>query len=203
MKTTKLFIGVALVAFLGFQATAQPTEKNQEVKKIVKTITIDDDGNTTIDSTIVYEGEDVDVFVHRMPANYRGGRQGFGQGQKGQSGKRPMSYCFQFDKMNEDSTQMMGMGCPNGNMRVFDFNSEDFNPQDFHGKRMMMMNRCENRGMQNQRQRMHNRQRGNGIDLNSPDIISFERETLKDGKEKITIIREKPEMPKKPEKENK
>lgn len=36
------------------------------------------------------------------------------------------------------------------------------------------------------------KQRGNVIDLSDPGIISFEKKELKDGKEKITIVREKP-----------
>ncbi|MCK3682524.1 hypothetical protein [Maribellus sp. YY47] len=39
---------------------------------------------------------------------------------------------------------------------------------------------------------MRDHQKGNVIDLSDPGIISFEKKELKDGKEKITIIREKP-----------
>lgn len=39
---------------------------------------------------------------------------------------------------------------------------------------------------------IRDRKKGNVIDLSDPGIISFEKKELKDGKEKITIIREKP-----------
>ncbi len=46
-----------------------------------------------------------------------------------------------------------------------------------HAPKMMMM-------------KMHNQ--GNVIDLSDPGIISYEKKDLKDGKEKITIVRKKP-----------
>lgn len=82
-----------------------------------------------------------------------------------------------------DSSKVWVMKGPKGNMKEYRFRTGDMSMPHL----MMLNDEDFDRPLQIRKE--IGRHPSNLIDLNDPAIVSFEKETLKNGNEKITIIR--------------
>lgn len=208
MKTTKQIMALALFLITASWALAQ----NDSVKtqRIIKTVEIAPDGTTTVDSVVIDLDGNFRGFYGPRHGNF--GQQPYrqfrmqGPGRKGMmwSNTEDFEYEITVDESG-DSTKVFVMKTPCGLTR--EFTSEGNFPQG----RMGAMNQGGNQGYGMQkgygnhrangnRQAYGNRRQAaapgrqvqsNHINLNDPKVKSFEKEVLKNGDEKITIIREK------------
>lgn len=200
-------MALALILFTAGWASAQ----NDSVKtqRIIKTVQIAADGSTTVDSVVVELDGNFRGFYGPRYAN--GGQQAYrqfrmqGHGGRGMmwSNAEEIDYEITVDE-NGDSTRVIVMKTPCGLTREFT-DTEDFprsrmginqRGNQGYGMQKAYANQRPNGNRQaygNRRQRAtQGRQfQGNQINLNDPDIKSFEKEILKNGDEKITIIRER------------
>lgn len=197
-------MALALILLTAGWASAQ----NDSVKTqgIIKTIQIAADGTTTVDSLVLDLDDNFRGFYGPRHAN--GGQQSFrqfkmqGPGGRGMmwSNAEEIDYEITVDE-NGDSTRIIVMKTPCGLTREF---TEGFaypqgrmaaasgrSNRDFTNQRQQRNGNRRANAYRNQQQAPSPRFQGNMINLNDPDIKSFEKEILKNGDEKITIIRER------------
>ena len=93
------------------------------------------------------------------------------------SGSKIISFFCDEDSAGQYKVKMIASGDDKELMEWTSKGGNNLMGAPFAGPKMMMMRSSAN---------------GNVIDLSDPGIISFEKKELKDGREKITIIREKP-----------
>lgn len=187
MKTLIYALGILIAMLLTNLTFGEESDSSRVVKKIIKTIEINDDGKTTID-TIVYENNEIDVlmnndfdFITKGMHHKKGAKK---HAMKQWADDHEMEYNITVET-DGDSSKVIVMKCPRGferemncnrdfyrNQKAFKFNNNDF---------PAMQQRRENKRLY----------QSNTIDLNDTDIISFEKEETKNGNEKITIIRKK------------
>jgi hypothetical protein len=217
---TLIYVLPLLGALLASMLTkASEGDSTKVEKRIVKTITITDGETMVIDSVISFEGDnvtvDVDTFecnrpfpdFHRRFNRSRGNRMGFWNGDI----EKEIEMLVETDG---DSTEIMVIKTPCGKVRKIVMDGDEGLP----GQRRMFKYRFDDDA-----EWMPGQGRGHGrffyggpdidvqdvptppglhmyrnrqksmIDLNDPDIISFERKEQKNGTEKITIIRKNKE----------
>jgi len=209
MKTvlkTFLFSAAALLTVSTMAQTIdeQKTEENT-VKKHIKIAKVEDGVTMKIDTVITGNGDDMAWFGDGEFDDF------FEEGKRGMPPHFPDSllrdkmkrFRFEFnDDQDGRHPRMRMFAGPDDKeiMREFEFKDDDStrhmiimhgdNEDCNFGSRMAPQLR---RPQQPQRiERMMRRQNQNLIDLNDPDIISFERKELRGGREKIEIIRKKP-----------
>ena len=173
MKSILSVIGIFGLAVLFTSAisileTPQDPPKVKKVEKHFKMVMVDDDGARTELDTIL-EGDDVFIWNgdtiggdHKMKWISKG------------------DYNINVDESGDKKIIIMKSGTE-GEHKVMMFSGDEGDNEMIfgapHAPKVMMM-------------KMHNQE--NVIDLSDSGIISYEKKDLKDGKEKITIIREKP-----------
>lgn len=193
MKTLHLIIAIVLASALANKVLAITNDSTQVDKKIVKKIIVsDEEGEITTDSTFIYEGDHVKVIVKTSADSESGDKtiHKFIQHSNGKS----MAWTD-----TDDLTFDINVETDGDSSKVFIIKRKEGMPDQFHInnglKHMpnMMMLTDETFKLPNPSFTHMNSAQSNQIDLNSPDIVSFERETLKNGNEKITIIRKKDE----------
>ena len=181
-----ILFGMSLVSNIN----AAENDSTKVEKKIVKTIVINDDGTTTIDSTFIYDGDKVKVLVKTLTDSLPLDITAHHAIMKAFNGKS-ISWTdgdeLNYDVTVEtdgDSSKVWVMKSPKGKIKEFRFENDDvsmpphmmvFDDEDFDTP------------LHIRKEILH--KTSNMIDLNDPDIVSFEKETLKNGNEKITIIR--------------
>ncbi|MBN1927592.1 MAG: hypothetical protein JW798_17290 [Prolixibacteraceae bacterium] len=208
-------LGAMLASMLTNAAEGDSTKVE---KKIVKTITITDGKTVVIDSVLTFEGDniivEVDTFKGCVP---------FGMGPhhiKMMKTRGKGNWTALEDKEIEmmvetdgDSTQVLVFETPHGKVKKIIMDGEEL---PMH-KRMMKFRYGEDEDFEwvpGPKHKMFfygdqdisipdvpmppsapgfRNNAKNLIDLNDPDIISFEKKEQKDGTEKITIIRKKKE----------
>lgn len=208
MKRVLSIIGVSALAILftsaiSIRETPQDPPRGKKGKKHIKMVKVDDDGKKMEVDTVVAVDE---VFV------WNGDTIGAANKIKWVSKEDfdfDMDYDFDFDVEADGEGNVFVFKSGEGSAhKVMRFNAEGDSAKQirmkiitdgdheeimkWHGKggkemiiaaphmtRAPKMIRMEKKG-------------GNVIDLSDPGIISFEKKELKDGKEKITIVREKP-----------
>lgn len=185
MKTLTLFLAVTMAITMVKLASANDGDSTRVITKIVK---ITDNGKTIVDTTIIISDEDIHPFME----NFGGLNTPMMKYRKFNAPKgKTMVWTNDEEQEYEvaiesdgDSSNVVVMRKPGKQFREFKF---DGDPMKEH--RMMMWHEGNIDDMPDFRrikqQNMHS------IDLNDPNIISFEREQTKDGNEKITIIRKK------------
>lgn len=203
MKTTKQMMALVLILLTAGWASAQ----NDSVKtqRIIKTVQIAPDGSTTVDSVVVDLDGNFRGFNGPRRANT--GQQAYrqfslqGPGGRGMmwSNAEEIDYEITVDE-NGDSTRVIVMKTPCGLTREFadiqgraGFNqrgNQRYNNQKGYGNDRRYGKRQLD-GYRRQAAAPGRQFQGNQINLNDPDIKSFEKEILKNGDEKITIIRER------------
>ncbi|NOR73764.1 MAG: hypothetical protein GQ525_01260 [Draconibacterium sp.] len=179
MKSILSIIGIFGLAVLFTSAisileTPQDPPKGKKVEKHIKMVTVDDDGTRTELDTVL-EGDN--VFI------WNGDTIGGEHEMKWVSGG---DYNINVEESGDRKVIIMKSGTE-GEHKVMMFSGDEGDNEMIfgaphmagspHAPKVMMM-------------KMHNQ--GNVIDLSDPGIISYEKKDLKDGKEKITIIRNKP-----------
>lgn len=189
MRTLHLILPVLLVTLLASTLKAADDDSTKVEKKIVKTIVITDDGKTTTDSTFVYDGDEVKVLVRTLCDSFP-----MHKGMRHRVITKPggnAMFWSDDDEVNYnvtvetdgDSSKVWVMKGPKGKMKEYRFKSGDI-PREH----MMMFDDSDFPEALQIRKEIR-QQKSGLIDLNDPDIVSFEKETLKNGNEKITIIR--------------
>ncbi len=182
MKALIVIAGVALATILSANVMAQ--EANEEIKTIEKKITITDDGKRIIETTI-----DGETTVDTLAITGRRGPRkvrmeminddfpiSWGEAQK-------MDFDLEIDG---DSSNVFVIKHLGGFEEYRFTGATGFGKKhNVHVRDLRGDFRSSGRPMLD----IHNKRL---IDLNDPRITSFERETLKDGSEKITIIRKAP-----------
>jgi hypothetical protein len=193
MKTIASFLIITMAMLTINRASAGEADTTKVQKKIVKTIQIAEDGKTVVDSTTVYDGDKVEVFVNShdrkkwvdatmngrfedCPNNVMYWRHGVPNDlelelEHAEGADSVNVMMFKHKRGNGEPCPMGDMGNGPCHKRIGHLNGMPFPPEH-----TMMM-----------------RHRDNMIDLNDPDIISFEKTVNKDGQEKIVIIRKKRE----------
>lgn len=187
MRTIQFLLAFLIVMLMVNLAQANDVDSTKIQKKIVKTILVNDDGKTVTDSTFVYEGDDVKVFVSHKCENFPGHGM-MKHRMMGTSGKGMNWSSFdneEFEMILEaegDSSNVTIIKRPERMVKEFRFKHDEMGPWQ-----MRFLHGDED----HQVERFYQQRRGekNLIDLNDPDVISFEKEILKNGNEKITIIR--------------
>lgn len=186
MKTLAVILGVTLAMGLSSNVIAQNKAK-EEVKTIEKRITITDDGKRIIETTINGETS-IDTLMlgerMKMPGKMH---------MRMKDKNFPMCLGEDMDldvEFDGDSSRIFVIKRPGG-IEEYKFMGEPglgrkhkVFVKDLRGEGLP----CEMPVHQRRGQHMNRRL----IDLNDPNITSFERETLKDGSEKIVIIRKTP-----------
>ena len=183
MKTLTLILAVTLATFMVNYASAN---EGDSIRVITKTVKIIDDGKTVVDTTIIYTDEDGNCIIngprHIMKHHKMTGTNGHTMIWNDDN-EQEYEVTVETDG---DSTRLITMRKPGNFTKEFRF---DGNPVKQH--RIMMFNDDDFGPFPDVKAlNMHNK---NLIDLNDPDIVSFEREETKNGNEKITIIRKKAE----------
>ncbi|MCF8360623.1 MAG: hypothetical protein K9H26_17855 [Prolixibacteraceae bacterium] len=212
MRTLIYALALAGALLASMLTKAAENDSTKVEKKIVKTITITDGETMVIDSVITFEGEnitlDVDTFecnrpfpnFHRRFNRNSGNHMGYWNGDI----EREIEMLVETDG---DSTEIMVIKTPGGKVRKIVMDRDE----DLRGQRRMYKYRIDDDAewMPGQGRghgrffhggpdvptppgvHMYRNRQNNMIDLNDPDIISFEKKEIKGGKEKITIIRNK------------
>lgn len=172
MKTL-IYLMSLLSAILFTNSTfGEESDSSKVVKKIIKTIEINDNGKTLID-TIIYDCNGMDVLIDNDLKHFHE--------HMIEMGKYPMKkmwlnnnnekeYEITFNDQGDSSKIIVINSTTNAKEHMFDCKNYT-HASNFHKRNISKNN--------------------NLIDLNDPEIVSFERETTKNGNEKITIIRKK------------
>lgn len=186
MKTIVSMVAAALITMLATnEVLANEADSVKVENKVTKTIRIEKDGKTIVDTTFVGHGNGFRPF---MDENFRGNRMGmrnrggFGRGEgKGRNMPQFGGMRHMMPELGEgDSAKEMGFRGPRMGFGAFDMprrGGDNFMPHR-QGSRQFAQMGPKMKGK-------------NGIDLNDPRIVSLERTTTKDGDEKIVIIRKK------------
>ncbi len=193
MKTTTSILVLALAMLIINQVWASEADTTKIERKIVKTIQVSDDGKTVVDSTTVYDGDKVEVFVNSGTRKQWMGKMG-----KGHFAPCPNDVMIWGQQHHEEIDLALEHADGVDSAKVFVFKHKRGNGTSCPlGERYIGPGnkRLDHfRGIpftQEHRLLMH--QREQLIDLNDPDIISFEKSEIKNGQEKIVIIRKKNE----------
>jgi hypothetical protein len=194
MRALTFFIALALTAVFSNKVNAEEADSSKIEKVIVKTITVSKDGKVTTKTTV--NGKEVDGEKTPIPGMGQFHMDIFG----GDEDFPPMDdmdwagkdFGFSIEGQ-DDSTKVFVMRTPHGTEKFemkcpmmmqmekdFPFGQDSDNPS---GPDMPQV----------PDHRVVKPHTGNVIDLNDPNIVSFQRETTKDGNEKITIVRKKQE----------
>lgn len=212
MKRNLFFVGTLLLSFIflssfSLRENPQDPPRGKKSEKHIKLVTVDDDGkkmelDTVIegDNVFVWNGdtiggkkdlkwisEDDMDFDFDMDIDVKESADGKMIIMKSGKGGAPMIREF---KMDGDSNKIVRVRVkkdgPQGDHDIMMWNNKAGNKMLFHGPEIS--------GMPNPHKMMimKSQNRGNVIDLSDPGIISYDKKELKDGKEKITIIRNKP-----------
>lgn len=203
---------VVLSAF-SLRENPQDPPRGKKVKKQIKMVKVDEDGNKIQIDTVI---EHNDVVVINGDTIVSG--KGFTWSAL-EDMDIDMDFDFDFEDLGEKKVVIM-KGGKMGHPEIHEFFSEGDSSNVFHirinkdgehderdvmiwhdkdGEKMFM-----HPGKAPRAPRLFHIQEprsGNVIDLSDPGIISFEKKELKNGKEKITIVREKPSDDKSLEKE--
>lgn len=199
---------LALAVLISMAFTIDTNAQEKKTERHIKMVRVDDQGNKTEIDTVI-KGDD--VFV------WQGDTIGGGKELKWVAKEGDFDFDFDTDmkmgiKMDEDENgnvfilksgdkkapvfittegdslkkeyrvKVVGVG-EHGDHDVLMWNEKDHNkimigaPHGAHPGNVMFIGE----------------KKGNVIDLSDPGIISFEKKELKDGREKITIVREKPD----------
>ena len=186
MKTLTLILAITVAMLMANLTSASEGDSTHVVTKIVKVI---DNGKTIVDTTIVYTDDDMDNFFmdNLTGTNMRMIKHRKVMAPKGHA----MMWTNDDDQEYEvtiesdgDSSNVVVMRQPGNKVKEFRFDGAPiknhkmmiFNDEDFG----------ELPGIKSLK-----KQHQNLIDLNDPNIISFEKVQTKDGNEKITIVRKK------------
>ena len=208
MKSIISSIGIVTLACFAFsfftlKAVAQEDTKNKKTERHIKMVKVDEDGNkveldTIIegDNIFVWEGDtiggkelkwvsedDFDFdFTTEMDIDVE--ETGDGKVIVMKSGKSGAPVIREF-KVEGDSSKTFRMKVIKegeaGEHDVMIWNGKDDNEMIFHAPQVPQIMRIEKQTS------------GNVIDLSDPGIISYDKKELRDGREKITIIRNKPD----------
>ncbi len=209
MKTvlkTFLFSAAALLTVSTMAQTTdeQKTEENT-IKKHIKIVKVEDGVTTKIDTVITGNGDDMTWFGDGEFEDFlEDGRGGMPRHFPDSLMRNKMKrFRFEFnDDQDGHHPRMRMFGGPDEKeiMREFEFKDGDStrhmiimhgdNEDRNFGQRMAAQMRRPQHPQQIER--MMRKQSQNLIDLNDPDIISFERKELSGDREKIEIIRKKP-----------
>ncbi|MFA9391057.1 MAG: hypothetical protein ACERKD_14705 [Prolixibacteraceae bacterium] len=188
MRALQFFLAVSLMMLLSNLAKANEGDSTKIEKKIIKTIVINEDGKTVTDSTYIYEGDKVKLIVNTNTDKFSNQKMKHRivSGPHGNSALWTNDDEHTFDvniDTDGDSSKVIIMKGPEGIVKEFRFKNGDISDP-----RMMMLSE-DDFGNRSNGFRIDRKTNRNLIDLNDPDIISFNKETLKNGNEKITIIR--------------
>lgn len=184
MRTIHILLGILVAILLGkLTATAEP-DSVKTVRTIERTIKVTDDGKV-IKKTVVDGKEVSEEEFEKLPGKHR---------KIMVIDDDAITNEFGIDHPNHESWDWENEG---GSKHIMVFRSPKHSKKfELHAPEaeqpdrfMILKDKSDIPGAPALR---HNRlENRNGINLNDPDIISFQRETMKDGNEKITIIRKK------------
>jgi len=196
LATTGIFALAAL--FTSAISIGEMPQDPPRGKKHIQLMKIDDKGNKTELDTVLKAGQ---IFV------WNGDTIGDGKEMKWISKEGSFSFDSDMDFESDSLHKIFVTRADNFSApKVFAFSSDGDSAQQFKvrvfadgdDQHIMKWNTEDGDNMiftpspAHKMIMMHDRKKGNVIDLSDPGIISFEKKELKDGKEKITIIREKP-----------
>ncbi|MCY1720281.1 hypothetical protein OU798_07995 [Prolixibacteraceae bacterium Z1-6] len=191
---------VVLTSAISIHQTPQDPPRGKKEKKHIKMVKVDDNGKKmeidtvmNVDEVLVWNGDTIDggkalkwVSEEDFDMDFDFDIENDGEGNvfilRSGKGRAPMAheYKIEGDSAKKYRIKVISDGDP-GDFDVLKWKSIGDDdvflgaPQGAH--KMMFFG---------------DRKKGNVIDLSDPGIISFEKKELKNGKEKIIIIREKP-----------
>lgn len=184
MRTLHFLSATLLAMLLINMAMAENADTVKVQKRIVKTVQISDDGKTIVDTTMVFDGDAENFFFRGDCGNFPGpGR--MMHLQQGRNGGQGMAWTNSEDielLMEGDSANVMIFRRPGAGRGAYRFEHSPGGKGKMHWDETGFGPRME-------RLQLHRPDRRELIDLNDPSIISFEKESLKNGNEKITIVR--------------
>jgi len=183
-----LALAILFTSAISIRETPQDPPRGKKAKKHIKMVKVSDDGKKVEIDTII-EGDNVFVF----DGDTISGAKELKWISEGDF-DMDMDFDFDFEKDGNGNVIIMKSGKGGKEMiREFqiDGDCEDIDIRKWHSKsgndiffgapHAPKVIRIEKHG-------------GNVIDLSDPGIISFDKKDLKDGKEKIVIIRQKPSV---------
>lgn len=207
LSITAIFsLTLFLLSSFSLRENPQDPPRGKKSEKHIKLISVGDDGKKMELDTVI-EGENVFVwngdtiggekelkwvsegdFDFDMDMDIDVQEMGDGKVIIMKSGKGGAPMIQEF-KMDGDSNKIVRVRVQKDGMEndhdVMMWNSKEGNKMLFHSPQMG--------GMEPHKMiRIEKGNKGNVIDLSDPGIISYDKKELKDGKEKITIIRNKP-----------
>jgi hypothetical protein len=183
MRTLQFLSATFIAMLLVNMVQAENADSVKVQKRIVKTVQITEDGKTITDTTFVFEGDGREFSFGGHCENFPGPGMMMHR-RMNKPGGRGMAWSSDEDidiVMDGDSVNVMVFRSPGRHAKAFNFEHQSDGPG--------MHWQGEDFGPRMERLQVHRQANRNLIDLNDPAVISFEKETLKNGDEKITIIR--------------
>lgn len=204
MKTQTLILTASLLFASGFVMAQNAEEQKTEVRKI-RTIEVNANGETVLDTTITFNNDEFWGSRRSQGMYGNAGRRGMGRfdGTQGEGFRQFNNNNAEWavtENANGEPVKVLKFTSPCGISREIEMDANFVPGQG----RMMASNGRMHTGQRNATRRFNNNRnsrfntqngikgnRNSAIGLNRDDIISYEKETLKNGTEKITIIRKK------------
>ena len=185
MKSLVYVLGLLIAMLITNFSLGNENDSTKVIKKITKTIEINDDGKTVID-TVIYEFEEIDELLDLNIKHFHN--------QMNSNGHHSMKKMWVDNDEHEyditietigDSSKVVVMKCPGTTKKKFILKTDE------HDDNQVFMYNNEVFPYTHKEHKIKKINKTNLIDLNDPAIISFEKKETKDGNEKITIIRKK------------
>lgn len=204
MKTQTLILTASLLLASAFVMAQNAEVQKTEVRKI-RTIEVNANGETVMDTTITFDNDEFWGFRRSQGMHGNAGRRGMGRfdGTQGEGFRQLDNNNAEWavaENADGEPVKVLKFTSPCGISREIEMDANFVPGQG----RMMASNGRMNTGQRNATRRINNNRNSlfnaqNGMKsnrnfrngLNHDDIISYEKETLKNGTEKITIIRKK------------
>jgi len=202
--TGTLALALLLSSAISIHQTPQNIPQDEKGKKHIKMVKVGDDGKTmkidtvmNVDEVLIWNGDTIDggkamKWVSKgnmdmdMDFDFNIEEDGNGSVFVMKSGKGGAPAVYEFKTEEGDSTKQYRIKV------ISDGDVEDMDIMKWHNKGDNdMFFGAPHVAPAHKIIRIDKRD-GNVIDLSDPGIISFEKKELKDGREKITIVREKP-----------
>lgn len=205
MKTQIILATATLLLFSGF-AMAQDAEKPKTEVQKIRTIEVTENGETVFDTTFTVNNDEMWGFYGPRGSfgrvNYSGTRQFNGPRGEGYRWMDENAEWRLRANAQGDSTRVLSIETPCGLTREFEM-SANFVPgqgkmsagkgQVAYSQGRMNRPRSNNDNTHRFAGRRNAQGFGNAPEFRHNNIVSYEKEELKDGTEKITIIRKKNE----------
>lgn len=184
MRTLHFLTAGFIVMLMVSQVQAAENDTTKVQRKIIKTVQITEDGKTITDTTFVFEGDGREFSFGGHCENFPGPGMMMHR-RLNKPGGRGMAW-------NSDEDVEIMMDGDSANVMIFrrpGYEARELRFEQHPGIQGMRHWEEEDFGPRMERLQLHRQDRSKLIDLNDPAVVSFEKEILKNGDEKITIIR--------------